>query len=206
MRKYLETACPELDGNLDAALALGHSPSTGDFNMTALAVRTSRYQNGVSGIHGGVSAKVCAELWPQIDPDENPLRYITNGVHVPTFLADAWHRAFDDYLGPGWAQRLRDQECWKGVHNIPDSQFWSVHQHLKSEMLHLVCHRIRTQHSRNHGHAEHIDRSLKPTHPATPTEQTIVHAWRFVTDTRSPLMFHRIGCSRETISYIYITD
>ena len=200
VRKYLETACPELDGNLDAALALGHSPSTRDFNMTALAVRTSRYQNGVSRIHGRVSAKVCSELWPQIDPDENPLRYITNGVHVPTFLADAWHRAFDDYLGPGWAQRLRDLECWKGVHEIPDSQFWSVHQHLKSEMLHLVCHRMRTQHARNQGSEAHLDRMLKLTDPGNPTVLTIGFARRFATYKRATLLFNRLDWLREIVS------
>ena len=55
--------------------------------MTALAIRGSRFHNGVSRIHGGVSSRICAELWPQIAAEENPIDYVTNGVHVPTFLA-----------------------------------------------------------------------------------------------------------------------
>jgi len=200
VRRYLETACPELSGHLDAALALGRTPSNGDFNMTALAVRTSRYQNGVSRIHGSVSARICSELWPQIDPDENPLRYITNGVHVPTFLADAWHGVFDDYLGPGWAQRLRDRECWEGVRDIPDSQFWSVHQRLKSEMLHLVRHRVRVQHARNQGSEAHLDRMLKLTDPGNPTVLTIGFARRFATYKRATLLFNRLDWLREIVS------
>jgi starch phosphorylase len=200
VRRYLETACPELNGNMDAAIALGHSPSTRDFNMTALAVRTSRHQNGVSRIHGRVSAKASTELWPQIDPDENPLRHITNGVHVPTFLAEAWHRAFDDYLGPGWGQRLEDEGCWQGVRNIPDSQFWNVHQHLKSEMLHLVCHRIRAQHARNQGSEAHLDRMLKLADPVNPTVLTIGFARRFATYKRATLLFNRLDWLRELVS------
>ena len=60
--------------------------------MTALAIRGSRYQNGVSRIHGGVSAKMLKDFWPQADPQENPLGYVTNGVHVATFLAPEWAR------------------------------------------------------------------------------------------------------------------
>jgi glycogen phosphorylase len=200
VRKYLETACPELNGNLDAAVALGHSPSTRDFNMTALAVRTSRYQNGVSRIHGRVSSILCAELWPQIDADENPLRYVTNGVHVPTFLAEAWHEVFDNHLGPGWSQRLLDPECWKGVHDIPDSQFWNVHQNLKAEMLHLVRHRISTQHARNQGSEAHLDRMLKHADPANPTVLTIGFARRFATYKRATLLFNRLDWLREIVS------
>ncbi|MGH8745431.1 MAG: alpha-glucan family phosphorylase [Burkholderiales bacterium] len=200
VRSCLETACPELNGDMDAAIALGHSPSTADFNMTALAVRTSRYQNGVSRIHGRVSAKGCAELWPQIDPDENPLRSITNGVHVPTFLAEAWQRAFDDRLGPGWAQRAQDHECWQGVRNIPDAEFWNVHQHLKSEMLHLVCHRMRVQHARNQGSEAHLDRMLKFADPENPTVLTIGFARRFATYKRATLLFNRLDWLREIVS------
>ena len=39
--------------------------------MTALAIRGSRFQNGVSRIHGEVSSRICAPLWPQIDPADN---------------------------------------------------------------------------------------------------------------------------------------
>ena len=197
VRAHLEAACPELRGDLDAAVALGHSPSSRDFNMTALAVRASRYQNGVSRIHGRVSSQICAELWPQIEADENPLQYVTNGVHVPTFLADGWYEVFDDHLGPGWPQRLFDPACWKGVHDIPDSQFWNVHQNLKAEMLHLVCHRIRAQHARNQGSEAHLDRMLKLADPANPTVLTIGFARRFAAYKRATLLFNNLDWLRE---------
>src|SRR4029077_15791991 len=101
-------------------LALGAVNCSHEFNMTALAIRGSRFQNGVSRIHGGVSAQICAPLWPQIDPEENPLSYITNGVHVPSFLAQEWAEVFEKYLGFDWSQRITDQGFWQRVDEIPD--------------------------------------------------------------------------------------
>ena len=197
VRAHIEAACPELHGDLDAALALGRSPASRDFNMTALAVRASRFQNGVSRIHGRVSSQICAELWPQIDPDENPLQYVTNGVHVPTFLSDGWYETFDNYMGPDWSQRLFDARCWEAVHRIPDAQFWNVHQSLKAQMLHLVCHRVRAQHTRNQGSEAHLDRILKLADPANPTVLTIGFARRFAAYKRATLLFNNLDWLRE---------
>src|SRR5690606_36342930 len=113
----------------------GRTPGNDDFNRTSLAIRGSRFQNGVSRIHGEVSSTICGGLWPQVEPEENPLTHITNGVHVPTFLAQEWHEVFERYLGFGWAHRLGHSEFWQGIHRIPDQLFWSVRQSLKSQML-----------------------------------------------------------------------
>jgi starch phosphorylase len=197
VRQYVASACPELGEHLDAALAAGRSSSTQDFNLTALAVRGSRHQNGVSRIHGQVSSRTCAEMWPQIELDENPVRHITNGVHVSTFLADAWHDLFDEHIGLGWTQRLTDAEHWKRVHQIPDAQFWAVHQLLKSQMLHLVRYRIREQHARNQGSEAHLDRMLKLADPENPNVLTIGFARRFATYKRATLLFRNLEWLRE---------
>src|SRR5687767_313633 len=81
---YLKSGFSELGAATEKLVALGRPPAGGDFNMTALAIRASRYQNGVSRIHGGVSARLLKDYWPQVPPEENPVGYVTNGVHVPT--------------------------------------------------------------------------------------------------------------------------
>lgn len=86
-------------------MALGHTPGNHDFNMTALAIRMSRMHNGVSRIHRDVSANICHDMWPQIEPEENPIDYVTNGVHVPTFLAQEWTDLFDRRLGSQWRSK-----------------------------------------------------------------------------------------------------
>ena len=200
IRRYFEHACQELKVPVEPLLALGRSPGTHEFNMTALAVRGSRFHNGVSRIHGSVSARILAGLWPQIEADDNPVTYVTNGVHVPTFLSDEWTQLFDRFLGPGWTQRVTDRSCWEGIQSIPDHQFWSVHQSLKAQMLHLVRHRIAEQHARNHGSEAHLDRLLKLADPDNPNVLTIGFARRFATYKRAALLFENLDWLREIVS------
>ena len=85
-----------------------------------------------------------ADFWPQVPADENPVGYITNGVHLPTFLATEWQDAFDRHLGAGWMNRLHDPATAREVEALPDHAFWAVRQELKAQMLQLVRQRIRS--------------------------------------------------------------
>ncbi|HEX5464225.1 MAG TPA: alpha-glucan family phosphorylase [Burkholderiales bacterium] len=182
----------------EALLALGRMPDSDDFNMTALAARGSRFQNGVSRIHGEVSARVLSQLWPEIPPQENPVAYITNGVHVPTFLAPEMAYLFERFAGAGW-MRLPGGEHGD-VGGIPDHLFWSTHQHLKAQMLHLVRHRIRVQHFRNQGSEAHLDRLLRFANPDNPNVLTIGFGRRFATYKRATLLFNDLECLHQIVS------
>jgi starch phosphorylase len=199
VRRYFDSCCTEMGCDMESLLALGRTPERNEFNMTALAIRGSRHQNGVSRIHGEVSSRICSGLWPQIDILENPIDYVTNGVHVPTFLSDLWHETFDRILGPGWSQRLSDVQCWKGIHEIPDQQFWSVRQSMKSQMLHLVRHRVGQQHARNQGSQAHLDRLLRLADPENPNVLTIGFARRFATYKRATLLFQNLSWLKQII-------
>lgn len=190
VRHYFESCCHDMKCDINALIELGRTPESAEFNMTALAIRGSRHQNGVSRIHGDVSSSICAHLWPQIDAEENPIDHVTNGVHVPTFLSDLWHDTFDRLLGAGWIQRLTDAPCWEGIHAIPDHLFWSVRQSMKAQMLHLIRHRMGHQHARNRGSQAHLDRLLRLADPENPNVLTIGFARRFATYKRAALLFH----------------
>jgi starch phosphorylase len=135
MQTYFDSFYRSLNITHEEFMALGHIPGSPDFNMTALAIRGSRTHNGVSKIHGGVSANICRDLWPQIEPEENPMSYVTNGIHVPTFLAQEWSDLFDRYLGHEWRSKMCDTQYWSRIDAIPDHLFWSVRQSLKSQMF-----------------------------------------------------------------------
>jgi starch phosphorylase len=199
VREYARSAFPALAPHLDAVLALGRSVTSRDFNMTTLAVRASRAQNGVSRIHTGVSAHMLAGLWPQIEADESPLVSITNGVHLPTYLSDVWHEVFDRCLGMDWPRRLYTPECWEEVRQIPDAEFWRVHQTLKAQMLHIVRYRIGRQNARNHGSEAHLDRLLKLADPSRPEVLTIGFGRRFATYKRATLLFHSLEWLRQIV-------
>ena len=103
---------------LERFLDLGRAPSVpGLFNMTRLALNGTRHVNAVSRIHGGVSARLCADHWPEIRPEENPVGFVTNGMHVPTFLHQTWADLFDQALAP----RLARAPARSGVLATPSS-------------------------------------------------------------------------------------
>lgn len=199
MQQHFETWCREVGLSPEGLMALGKVGESNEFNMTALAARGSRHHNGVSRIHGEVSSRIGAALWTEIEPAENPVTYVTNAIHVPTFLADDWNELFDRYVGTGWSQRLTDQACWDCVYSIPDQAFWSVRQSLKSQLLYLLRHRVAERHARNYGSESHLDRMLRLADPANPNVLTIGFARRFATYKRATLLFEDLGWLREIV-------
>ncbi|MFZ5557821.1 MAG: alpha-glucan family phosphorylase [Pseudomonadota bacterium] len=197
---YFDWFLKETRLRADELFEFGRTPGNGDFNMTALAVRGSRFHNGVSRVHGEVSAQILQGLWPQIDAEENPIRHITNGVHVPTFLFQDWAELFDKVLGNEWRNRVCDAAYWARIDEIPDHQFWSVRQSLKAQMLYLVRHRVTAQHFRNFGSEAHLERLLRYADPVNPNVLTIGFARRFATYKRAALLFEDLGWLRELLA------
>ncbi len=172
-------------------LALGATPGRPDgFNMTALALRGSRYHNGVSRIHGEVASRMTAYVWPQVPPGENPLGHVTNGVDVSTFQGLAWASLFDMYLDTGWRAMLTDGEFWgKFIDHVPDHAFQSVHQILKAEMLEDFHRRARIQYRRN-GCSETVVRRITQNLAADRLDILVIgFARRFATYKRAMLLF-----------------
>src|SRR5688572_30861727 len=165
--------------------------------MTALAARGSRFMNGVSRIHGDVSALILGDMWPEVPEEENPVSYVTNGVHAPSFLAPEMADAIERFIGSGWKERLDQPGALDAIASMPDHLFWSIRQHLKARMLHLVRARVRAQHFRNHGSEAHLDRMLKLADPANPNVLTIGFARRFATYKRATLIFDNLDWLQE---------
>ncbi|MDD2915597.1 MAG: alpha-glucan family phosphorylase [Gallionella sp.] len=200
MQAYFDQYYPKLKLSRDEFLALGRNRNSPDFNMTALAIRGTRFNNGVSRIHGDVSANICGDMWAEIEHKENPMTYVTNGVHAPTFLATEWIEVLERQLGLEWSARMNDVEFWEGVGHIPDHLYWSVRQSLKSKMLNMVRARISAQHFRNHGSEAHLDRLLKHVSPENPNILTIGFARRFATYKRATMLFGDLNWLREILN------
>src|SRR5260221_5959327 len=115
------------------------------FNMTRLALSGAGRVNGVSRIHGRVSAKLCADHWNDVPVSENPVGYVTNGVHVPTFLAQTWCRFFDAQLHPDWREHLNDAPFWQGLEGVPELKYSETSQEVKARMLAALRERLRRQ-------------------------------------------------------------
>jgi len=190
MAEYFGDFARELGIDLEELLGLGSSPaSQGGFNMTALALRGSRFHNGVSRIHGGVASRMEAYVWPDIPPEENPIGYVTNGVHVPTFLAREWAGLLDMRLGTEWRNELLNPQFWERVAEIPDHNFWSLRQSLKAELLDEVRRRAVRQHRRNGLSPSQIERLTRFLSGGHMDILTIGFARRFATYKRATLLF-----------------
>ncbi len=170
-------------------LELGSAPSVpGVFNMTRLALNGARHVNGVSRIHGAVSAQLCADHWREIRPEDNPVGFVTNGVHVPTFLHKLWGMFFDAELGPEWRERLSDAAFWEGLQAVPDERFWNTAQAVKAKMLQTVRERLEREYIRKGLSLAQLARITRLLDPARPEILTIGFARRFATYKRATLL------------------
>jgi glycogen phosphorylase len=179
----------ELGVPLERILELARSPSApGLFNMTRLALNGTRRINAVSRIHGIVSARLCADEWPEIPPEENPVGFVTNGVHVPTFLHLSWTDFFDRELASDWRERLREPEFWNALEHVPDERYWAVAQSVKSRMLAGVRERLYREYARKGASPAQLRHVTRHLDPSRPNVLTIGFARRFATYKRANLL------------------
>jgi starch phosphorylase len=155
------------------------------FCMTVLGLRVSRRVNAVSALHGEVSRAMWAGLSPGKPEDKVPIGHITNGVHVPSWLAPQMFRLYDRHLGTNWHQRSSDARTWEGIENVDDGELWETHLSLKSQLLEFVRRRAVEQAERRLESREALQRLGKV---LSPDALTIGFARRFATYKRANLI------------------
>ena len=90
VEEHLGPVRDELGITQSQLLGLGRvEPQNEDesFCMTVIGLKLSRRANAVSALHGHVSRRMWAHLWPWRVEEEIPIGHITNGVHIPSWLA-----------------------------------------------------------------------------------------------------------------------
>jgi starch phosphorylase len=94
----------------------------GLLNMTLLALRFSRYANGVAMQHG----KVSRAMFPQYQIDS-----ITNGVHAPTWVSEPVQQMLDAHI-PSWR---RDNLYLRNAIDLPEREILNAHRRAKEALL-----------------------------------------------------------------------
>jgi starch phosphorylase len=186
---HLANAWGTLGSYRDAFMALGHydNGSGALFNMTALALRTAGATNAVSQLHGEVTREMWGPIWPGIPDDERPVRAITNGIHVPTWLSAEMNRLFDDHLPPGWRERHDDITIWDAILEIPDEELWTARQALRTYLFAFIRERARSRWMEDHVSAARV---VAAGTLLDPNALTIGFARRFTGYKRPELIFH----------------
>ena len=110
-------------------------------HLTVLGLKLARRVNAVSSLHGEVSRAMWKGLYPGRSEDAVPIGHITNGVHVPSWLAPQMCRLYDRHLGVDWQQRSGSKSTWEAIENVDVGELWETHLALKARLLVFARHR-----------------------------------------------------------------
>jgi len=189
--KYLSTFWPELGLTRDQFVDLArHQQNWGDaFSMPVLALKFSEGRNAVSELHGIVSRKMWNHLWPELEPEDVPITYVTNGVHTGTWMARRVRVLFEKHFGPEWIEHLDDFEMWEKIEGIPPQELWSVRNHLKRKLVFYIQERARKRWIKGGFHPVQV---LAEGVMLDPYVLTIGFARRFATYKRADLVLSEI--------------
>ncbi|HUK35145.1 MAG TPA: alpha-glucan family phosphorylase, partial [Vicinamibacterales bacterium] len=156
-----------------------------EFCMTVLALKASTRANAVSSLHGQVSRAMWAGLYPGMTDDRVPIGHITNGVHVPTWLAPQMRQVYDRHLGPDWIHHASHASVWDKIDSIDDGELWETHQTLKVQLIELARRRAAMQAERRGDSAEFVTLAASA---LSADALTIGFARRFATYKRANLL------------------
>ncbi|MBN1954512.1 MAG: alpha-glucan family phosphorylase [Anaerolineae bacterium] len=191
VEKYLRHFWEPLGLTREQFMELGRfdGPTGPAFNMTVLGMRFANYRNGVSRLHGQVSRKMWQGLWPGCAEEEVPIEYITNGVHLPSWVYGPLDKLFDKYLRYDWREHHDEPDLWERLDEVPDKELWETHQEQKRKMMSFIRERARRR---------RISGEMDPHQVLVagafldPEALTIGFARRFATYKRAYLLFHDV--------------
>ena len=155
------------------------------FCLTILGLRIARRANAVSALHGEVSRAMWTGLFPGKTEDSIPIGHVTNGVHVPTWLAPQMFRLYDRHLGTGWHEHSGEARIWEGIESVDDGELWETHLGLKARLLEFVR-RSAVEQADRRGESPELRRRLS--RMLSPDVLTIGFARRFATYKRANLI------------------
>jgi starch phosphorylase len=156
-----------------------------EFCMTVLGLKLSRRANAVSALHGEVSRNMWTGLYPGRSEEAVPIGHVTNGVHVPTWLAPQMSRLYDRHLGLEWRQHSGQAGIWEGIESVDDGELWETHLILKARLIEFVRRRAVEQATYRDDTKETIARLSRI---LSPDALTIGFARRFATYKRANLI------------------
>ncbi|MDR0743992.1 MAG: alpha-glucan family phosphorylase [Tannerella sp.] len=115
-----------------------HPGSSEKFCMSTFALNTCQEANGVSLLHGKVSQEMFAPMWKGYFPQELHVGYVTNGVHMPTWMATEWKRYCYEKFGHNFIKDQSNKDIWKQIQQSPDEEIWYIRRILKRKLIEYI--------------------------------------------------------------------
>ncbi len=110
---------------------------------TYVGLRMADHAVGVSRLHGAVSRHLWKDAWPGLPESQVPIYSVTNGVHMPTWVAPEIAALLRRFVDPEWWDLDPDDPRWAGIDRIPDHELWACHLELKRQLAELARRRAR---------------------------------------------------------------
>ena len=187
--KYMSEYPKQLGIEWNDLIGLGRSnpDDKGEkFSMSVFALNTCQEANGVSWLHGEVSKKMFAPVWPGYFPEELHVDYVTNGVHMPTWAASEWKEVYNAKFPQGWWKDQSNLNMWKAYNDIPDEEIWATRMVLKQKLIDYIKVQFREDWMKSQGDPARIVRALNEMNAKT---LIIGFGRRFATYKRAHLLF-----------------
>ena len=115
------------------------------FCMSTFALNTCQEANGVSFLHGEVSRQMFAPLWKGYFPQELHVGHVTNGVHMPTWMATEWKVFCYENFDADFFNDQSNKALWEKIQQAPDISIWEIRKALKFKLIEY----IKTQYKEN---------------------------------------------------------
>jgi starch phosphorylase len=185
VKSYLEADIQSFGFDFYAFAEEGKVNGSDDFWLPALAIRFSKYINGVSKLHSLISKEMWHSIYPDLYETEMPIQAITNGVHIQSWISRSITRLFDRYIGPDYRHMGEKRSIWANVLSIPLLEIWAAHQQRKEQVIGFI--RNRLQNSLSFRSAKYGKRA-NIQHVLNQNVLTIGFARRFATYKRANLL------------------
>ena len=160
--------------------------NTEKFSMSVFALNTCQEANGVSWLHGEVSKKMFAPVWPGYFQEELHVDYVTNGVHMPTWAASEWKAIYKETFPKEWFKDQSNLAMWAPYNDMPEEKIWATRMSLKHKLINYLKEQFRDNWMKSQGDPARIVRALNEMN----AENLIIgFGRRFATYKRAHLLF-----------------
>ena len=160
--------------------------NTEKFSMSVFALNTCQEANGVSWLHGEVSKKMFAPVWPGYFPEELHVDYVTNGVHMPTWAASEWKAIYKETFPKEWFNDQSNLAMWAPYNDMPEEKIWATRMSLKQKLINYLKEQFRDNWMKSQGDPARIVRALNEMNA---DNLIIGFGRRFATYKRAHLLF-----------------
>ena len=156
------------------------------FCMSTFALNTCQEANGVSLLHGKVSQIMFSPMWKGYFPEELHVGYVTNGVHMPTWMATEWKKFCYDNFDKNFISDQSNKSIWERIQSVPDAEIWEIRKTLKNKLINHIKTQYRENWLKNQGDPSKVVTILDRINP---NALLLGFGRRFATYKRAHLLF-----------------